>query len=69
MGVINEVLNGYSKRIRMENSLQLQKAKIVRPRQIKLEASEAIKRIDDELQDPVLRTIYDSIEIKAPEDI
>ena len=67
MALIKEVFNGYAQRIRMENSFQLQKAKLIRPPQVKLEVANTLKGINDELKDPELRALFDSLEIKAPE--
>lgn len=67
MSVIKEMFAGYAQRIRMENSLQLQKAKLVRPPQIKLEITEILIRIDDQLQDPRYKTVFDGITINVPE--
>lgn len=69
MSVIKELLSGYSKRIRMENSFQLQKAKLVRPPQVKLEVSTILKGINDELQDAELKALFDAIVITVPDDV
>jgi len=64
--MIRDMINGYAQRIRLENMLQLQKAKHVRPAQIKLEISDALKTIADRLQDPDLKKIYDGITLEVP---
>ncbi len=65
--LIREVLNGYATRVRLENSLQLQKAKLVRPEQIKLEIAHIFKGISDQLQDEGLKAQYEAITLVAPE--
>jgi len=67
MALIKEVFNGYAQRIRMENSFQLQKAKLIRPPQVKLEVANTLKGIYDELKDPELKALFDACEIKAPD--
>jgi len=69
MSVIKELFSGYSKRIRLENSLQLQRAKLTRPPQVKLEVCTILNGIDEELNDPKLRALFDSIAITVPEDL
>lgn len=64
--MFRELLNGFSQRVRLENSIQLQKAKLVRPRQVKLEVAHVFKDISDQLSDPVLKGHYDSINIEVP---
>jgi hypothetical protein len=64
--MFRELINGFSQRVRLENSLQLQKAKLVRPRQVKLEVAHVYKDISDQLQDPVIKQHYDSITLEAP---
>jgi hypothetical protein len=64
--MFRELINGFSQRVRLENSIQLQKAKLVRPRQVKLEVAHIFKDIADQLTDPALKTQYDAITIEAP---
>ena len=64
--MFRELINGFSQRVRLENSIQLQKAKLVRPRQVKLEVAHVFKDISDQLSDPVLKGHYDSITIEVP---
>jgi hypothetical protein len=65
--LIKEVFAGYSQRIRLENSLQLQKAKHIRPSQIKLEIAHAKNAIATELGNDVqLKAQYDSINLDVP---
>ena len=66
--MFREVLNGMAQRVRLENSLQLQRAKHIRPSQIKLEIASTLNSIDVELDaDPKLRAKFDSIQIVVPE--
>jgi hypothetical protein len=67
MSVLKEVFNGYAQRIRLENSLQLQKQKLVRPPQIRLEVTMILKGINDELSDPVVKAMYDAVVLTVPE--
>lgn len=64
--MFRELIRGFSQRVRLENSIQLQKAKLVRPRQVKLEVAHVFKDISDQLADPVLKGHYDSIVIEVP---
>lgn len=66
--MFREVLTGMAQRVRLENSLQLQRAKLIRPQQIKLEVASTLNSIDVELDaDPKLRAKFDSIQIVVPE--
>lgn len=66
--MFREVLSGMAQRVRLENSLQLQRAKHIRPSQIKLEIASTLNSIDVELDaDPKLRAKFDSIQIVVPE--
>ena len=66
--MFREVLNGMAQRVRLENSLQLQRARHIRPSQIKLEIASTLNSIDVELDaDPKLRAKFDSIQIVVPE--
>lgn len=64
--MFRELVNGFSQRVRLENSIQLQKAKLVRPRQVKLEVAHVFKDIGDQLKDTELKAHYDSIVLEAP---
>lgn len=65
--MFRELINGFSQRVRLENSIQLQKAKLVRPRQVKLEIAHVYKDIADQLTgDAVLKQQYDSINLEVP---
>lgn len=69
MSLVREVFSGYAQRIRLENHLQLESAKAVRPEQIRMQAAAVIKTINDELKDPELKAIFESpllANIKAP---
>lgn len=66
--MFREVFSGMAQRVRLENSLQLQRAKHIRPSQIKLEIASTLNSIDVELDaDPKLRAKFDSIQIVVPE--
>lgn len=64
--MFRELINGFSQRVRLENSIQLQKAKLVRPRQVKLEVAHVFKDIADQLKDTELKAQYDTIAIEVP---
>lgn len=65
--LIKEVFAGYSARIRLENSLQLQKSKHIRPSQIKMEIAAVHNRIANELRsDAQLKEQYDKIVLEVP---
>ena len=65
--LIREVFQGYSQRIRLENNLQLQKAKHVRPSQIKMEIAVVKTAIANELKgNAELKTQYDAINLEVP---
>jgi hypothetical protein len=65
--LIKDVLAGYSARIRLENSLQLQKSKHIRPSQIKMEIAAVHNSIANELRnDPSLKEQYDKITLEVP---
>lgn len=64
--MFRELINGFSQRVRLENSIQLQKAKLVRPRQVKLEVAHVFKDIADQLKDTELKAQYDIIAIEVP---
>ncbi len=66
MSLFREVFSGYAQRIRLENSLQLQKSQLVRPMQIRLEVAHIYKGISDELQDPTLKAEFDKVDITVP---
>lgn len=65
--MFGEIFKGIAQRVRLENSLQLQRAQLVRPREIKIEIAKKYREIQVELvADPELRTIYDSINLVVP---
>jgi hypothetical protein len=65
--LIKDIFAGYSARIRLENSLQLQKAKHTRPPQIKLEIAATLNGIATELRnDAQLKEQYDKINLEVP---
>lgn len=65
--LIKEIMAGYSSRIRLENSLQLQKAKHIRPSQIKMEIAAVKNAIATELRnDAALKEQYDAITLDIP---
>lgn len=65
--LIKDIFAGYSQRIRLENSLQLQKAKHIRPSQIKLEIATIHNNIASELRnDAQLKEQYDKIVLEVP---
>jgi len=67
MSLFREVFSGYAHRMRLENSLQLQSAKILRPVQIKLQVATVMRGITTELADPALKAEFDKIELTVPE--
>ena len=65
--LLKEIFHGYSSRIRLENSLQLQKAKLIRPAQIKVEIATALNSIAAELRnDAQLKEQYDKVVLEIP---
>lgn len=65
--LIKDIFAGYSQRIRLENSLQLQKAKHIRPSQIKLEIANVKNGIAEELRNNAqLKEQYDAITLEVP---
>ena len=67
MSLIREVINGYAQRMRLENSLQLQSAQLIRPSQIKLGIAKTLVTIDVELKDKPLKAKFESITLTIPE--
>ena len=67
MSLIREVVAGYAQRLRLENSLQLQRAQLVRPVEIRLNIAKTLVAIDVELKDQELKKRFDSINLKLPE--
>lgn len=66
--MFREIFSGIAQRVRLENSLQLQRAKLVRPLQIKLEVAVTLNDIDTQLAaEPTLRAKFNSISIVVPE--
>ena len=67
MSMFREVFVGWTKRVRLENSLALQAALIVRPAQIKLQAATTMRDISAQLKaDPELKKVNDSLTITVP---
>jgi len=67
MSLIREVFAGYAQRVRLENSLQLQKSQQVRPEQIKMEIAAIHSGITKELAaDPDLKAAFDKVVITVP---
>ena len=68
MSLFSEVLSGYARRIRLENSLKLQEAQLVRPAQVKLSIASTLNGIDEQLvADKKLKAKFDSITLTIPE--
>ncbi len=66
--MFREIFAGIAQRIRLENSLQLQRAKLVRPSEIKLEVAVTLNAIDVQLDaDPKLKAKFESITLVVPE--
>ena len=67
MSLIREVTTGWAKRVRLENSLALQAATIVRPAQIKLHVATTLNDIATQLDaDAKLKKQFDSIKLTLP---
>lgn len=67
--LFREVTTGWAKRIRLENSLALQVATIVRPQQMKLSAAITIHAINGQLaEDAKLKKVFDGITLVLPTD-
>ena len=67
MPFFREVLQGWTKRVRLENSVALQRAITVRPAQVQLECSTILRDINVQLKaDKELKAVYDSIKITVP---
>lgn len=67
MSLIKEVFGGYAARLRLENSLQLQKSKHIRPPQIKMEIAVVLNSVANELRnDAQLKEQYDKITLEVP---
>ena len=65
--LIKEIFAGYSARIRLENNLQLQKAKHIRPPQVKLEIAGVLNGVANQLRnDPQLKEQYEKIQLEVP---
>lgn len=68
--IVKEMLAGYASRIRLENSLQLQKAKETRPLAIREEIAKFQADIDERLAaDPKLKARFDKVKLVLPEGI
>lgn len=64
--MLKEIFVGASQRIRLENSLQLQRAKLVRPKQVRLEVAKAYREIQMELEgDAELLKLYEGVAINV----
>lgn len=62
-----EILSGWTKRVRLENSLALQAAVIVRPAQIRLQVATTMRDISAQLKaDPELKKVSDGLNIAVP---
>jgi hypothetical protein len=62
--MFREIFQGMAQRIKLENSLQLQKQKLIRPKQVRLEVAQVYRGIQTELAgDPELTKIYNEINI------
>jgi len=67
MSLFREIFSGYASRIRMENSIKLQAAALVRPPQVKMEVATVLTDINKQLAaDPALKGVYDGINITVP---
>jgi hypothetical protein len=65
--LIKDIFAGYSQRIRLENSLQLQKAKHIRPSQITMEIAVVKTAIANELKDNAeLKAQYEAVKLEVP---
>ena len=68
--IIREVLAGYASRIRIENAVQLQKAKQVRPQQVREEIAKLLNDIDERVNaDPKLKARFDTVRVDLPEGV
>ena len=65
--LLREVTAGWAKRIRLENSVALQRAEYVRPAQVRLEVSTILNDINVQLDaDAKLKKVFDSVKITVP---
>ena len=66
--MFKEIFSGMAQRVRLENSLQLQRAKHIRPAQIRLEVAVTLNDIDSQLDaDAKLKARFESTTIVVPE--
>lgn len=66
--MFRDVISGFSQRIRLENSLQLQRALHLRPSQVQLEVAKGLVNIDEQLDaDPKLKKRFAAVKISVPE--
>jgi len=66
--MLKEIFSGIAQRVRLENSLQLQRAKLVRPPQIRVEIAVILNDIDTTIDaDPKLRAKFETITLVVPE--
>jgi hypothetical protein len=65
--LIREVTAGWAKRVRLENSVALQRAELVRPAQVRLEVVTILHDINVQLDaDPKLKKLWDTVKITVP---
>lgn len=65
--LFREITAGWAKRIRLENSVALQRAEYIRPAQVRMEVSTVLNDINVQLKaDKDLKAVYDSIKITVP---
>lgn len=65
--LIREVTAGWSRRVRLENHVALQRAELVRPAQVRLEVVTILHDINIQLKaDPELKKLWDAIKITVP---
>lgn len=67
MSMFREVLLGWTSRVRLENSVALQRSILVRPAQVQVQCSTILRDINVQLKaDKELKAVYDSIKITVP---
>jgi predicted secreted Zn-dependent protease len=65
--LIREVTAGWSRRVRLENHVALQRAELVRPAQVRLEVVTILHDINQQLKaDPELKKLWDTVKITVP---
>lgn len=61
------VIAGYAERLEDENHLQLQKHRLLRPDQVRVEIARGLCAIDDQLSaDPKLKKRFDKVVLTMP---